>query len=133
MSETGLALVAMECGQIRATFLDADKTTCIIQESEGVGDGFLRLGPKYGRKMLLTRDHAADLLPLMVAFVETGRLREIPILTEDDPRDGLDAFPSEYDEQALRILVEYLSKQWMPPGDVKHAYDEVVRSLRYDS
>lgn len=108
MSDYALALVETERGQMHATFLDGEQRSCVVQEADGPTDGYLRLGPKYGRKMLLTRDNAAALLPLLVTFVETGQLREIPALIEDT--GPLEAFNSEYNADALHILVDYLSK-----------------------
>lgn len=76
----------------RADFLDANGEACSIQESSAVEIGlggpgssegpYLWLGMNRGThhlddcmaRMHLTRQRAAELLPLILAFVETGRL-----------------------------------------------------------
>lgn len=78
-------------GVKRADFLDANGEACSIQESiameiHGPGSSkgpYLWLGMNRGTHVLgadctarmhLTRERAAELLPLLLAFVETGRL-----------------------------------------------------------
>jgi len=77
------------------------------------------------------RDLAASMIPHLMRFAETGRLRQthgaVSII-----EIGEDDFPEEIDPEALHILVQYLQNQWIPPH-VKPAYDALVKSLRYDS
>lgn len=80
---------------------------------------------------LKLRDLAASLVPHLMTFAETGHL-SVPRDEVSDEMDD-DDYPDEVDPEALHILVNYLSAQWIPPGPVKHAYDHVVKSLHYDS
>lgn len=91
---------------------------------------------------LKLRDLAASLVPHLMQFAETGRWRQLP--DRDVDFDGLDAFVDEGEDtgltlitnanlEALHIIVDYMSRQWVPPGPVQDAYDQIVKALRYES
>lgn len=60
-------------GTRRADFFDEHGDDCSIQEAGTPEHPRLLLGTN-GERMLLARERAAELLPLILAFVETGRL-----------------------------------------------------------
>lgn len=83
---------------------------------------------------LKLRDLAATLVPHLLQFAETGHLRVPP---EPEPEDDavyldMEDYPGNIDVEAMHILVQYLSNQYLTPA-VKQAYDHVVKGLHYDS
>lgn len=97
-------------GLALAEFKDRYDAGCIIQESSLAGDPCIWLGVmtttegKPNDPMHLTQDTAADLIPLLQRFVETGKLIEPPkpvplIPVMDDP----------------------LGKYWLQPADIRDA------------
>ncbi len=77
---SSIRLEPAESGILRADFKDENGCECSIQESGGrVRGAYLWLGrnnaSEYSR-MYLSRETAAELIPLLVRFVRTGGLRD---------------------------------------------------------
>lgn len=70
-----LQVKALAHGYRRGDFFDLAGTACSIQESadQGAEGPYLLVGANKSR-MFLDRKRVAELLPLMLTFVETGRL-----------------------------------------------------------
>lgn len=64
---------ANDRGFLRGEFRDGYNQPCIIQESSSAEGNYIWLG-HVGTPMHLTQEVAADLIPHLQRFIETGRL-----------------------------------------------------------
>lgn len=89
---------------LRGEFLDANNTSCSIQESSVATDNLLWLGCDESR-MHLTQGMVADLLPHLQRFVATGELADHPTPAGAEPPLDL-----------LEARVAEMVQQMCPPG-----------------
>lgn len=65
---------ANDRGFLRGNFVDRYGEKCSIQKSSLAGEDCIWLGCDKHCRMHLTREMAADLIPLLTKFIETGEL-----------------------------------------------------------